>query len=362
MLDARIGRLRAAPWVAVWLVAGSVSCGSEPGNERESGCTPGETENCTCPDGTVSVRSCATDRVFGECQCEGATPGTGGALTGGAGGLTGGSPGAGGTGTGGIPLGSGGDLGSGGLLGSGGDPGSGGFIGSGGELASGGTGVGGELGSGGWGWPGFGGDPGDGGTPGVGGDPGDGGTPGVGGNAGDGGEPGVGGVVGSGGSTGTGGADCSNGPLETSIPNCVLEPLPSTGDFHQDCVDNINQFRWVCQCLPPLERWVEGEDCANQMAEYDWNTGVPHDGFMSDICEPSGNGQCECPGWDSIESITQGSQWYDSCLQMMWSEVDEPSGEQGHYEAMSSTSYTRVACGIYEGSDGEVYSVQNYSR
>jgi hypothetical protein len=46
----------------------------------------------------------------------------------------------------------------------------------------------------------------------------------------------------------------------------------------------------------------------------------------------------------------------------MWSEVDDPTGEQGHYEAMSSTSHTMVACSIYEGPDGEVYSVQNYSR
>ncbi len=167
--------------------------------------------------------------------------------------------------------------------------------------------------------------------------------------------------MGSGGSA-TGGADCSDGPLEISTPDCILEPLPSTGDYHQDCVDNINQFRALCQCLPPLDRWLEGEACADQMAEYDYGTGVFHDGFSSGICDPSGTGQCECPSWNSVESITQGSNWGDSCLQMMWSEVDEPQGEQGHYEAMSSTRYTMVACGIYEAPDGEVWAVQNYSR
>lgn len=52
----------------------------------------------------------------------------------------------------------------------------------------------------------------------------------------------------------------------------------------------------------------------------------------------------------------------ESCLEMMWHEVDNPAGEQGHYEAMSSTSYTRVACGIHVGPDGDVWAVQNYDR
>jgi hypothetical protein len=47
---------------------------------------------------------------------------------------------------------------------------------------------------------------------------------------------------------------------------------------------------------------------------------------------------------------------------MMWSEVDNPSGEQGHYLAMSGQEYTRVACGLYQTPEGDVWSVQNYSR
>jgi hypothetical protein len=138
--------------------------------------------------------------------------------------------------------------------------------------------------------------------------------------------------------------------------------LPSTGDYHQDCVNEINQFRWQCQCLPPLERWPEGEACADQMAQYDYQNNVAHGGFMANLCDPSGSAQCECPGWGSVESITQGTSRMESCLAMMWHEVDNPGGEQGHYEAMSSTRYTAVACGIYEGPDGDVWAVQNYTR
>jgi len=159
-----------------------------------------------------------------------------------------------------------------------------------------------------------------------------------------------------------GGGACDSGPLAESVANCVIEPPASTGDYHQDCVNTVNKIRWDCQCLPPLERWTEGEACADQMAEYDYNDGGAHAGFRAGICDPSGTAQCECPGWGSVESITQGTQRMESCLAMMWHEVDNPSGEQGHYQAMSNTRYTAVACGIYEGSNGQVWALQNYTR
>ena len=63
--------------------------------------------------------------------------------------------------------------------------------------------------------------------------------------------------------------------------------------------------------------------------------------------------------WSSWESITQGTDFYEACLAMMWHEVDDPSGEQGHYENMSDEGYTRVACGLYV-TEGEVWAVQNF--
>lgn len=145
---------------------------------------------------------------------------------------------------------------------------------------------------------------------------------------------------------------CESGPLALPIAGCMPEPLPSTGDPAQDCVDRINQFRWECQCLPPLMRWTDGEACASSNAEYD-STRSPHDGFRSGMCE-SGSGQNECPGWGSIDQTISG------CLQQMWDEgPGEPFIEHGHYLNMTNSSFTMVACGFYEGPTG-VWAVQNF--
>lgn len=90
------------------------------------------------------------------------------------------------------------------------------------------------------------------------------------------------------------------------------------------------------------------------MAEYD-STRSPHSGFRDGICG-GGYGQNECPGWPGIASTVSG------CLQQMW---DEGPGDfygpppHGHYINMSSTSFSRVACGFYEGSSG-TWAVQNF--
>ena len=144
--------------------------------------------------------------------------------------------------------------------------------------------------------------------------------------------------------------------MATPIAGCAPTPLASTGDPHQDCVNRINQFRCACQGLPPLARWTEGEACADQMAQYDHDHPAnPHQAFRDHICG-SPSAQNECPGWPSVTDTVTG------CLQQMW---DEGPGDfngpppHGHYINMSSTRYTMVACGFYEGSAG-VYALQNF--
>lgn len=120
--------------------------------------------------------------------------------------------------------------------------------------------------------------------------------------------------------------------------------MPSTGDIYEDCVRRINQFRCECQHLQPLMRWREGEACADMDCVYD-STRSAHAGFLAGICA-SGSAQNECPGWGGAAGIIDG------CLQLMW---DEGPGDfygppaHGHYINMSSTSYTRVACGFGAG-------------
>jgi hypothetical protein len=165
-------------------------------------------------------------------------------------------------------------------------------------------------------------------------------------------------IPGSGGDDGTGGDGdpCANGPLERPIPNCRPEAAPSMGDLHADCVARINRFRWECQCLPPLERWTEGESCTDSNAQYDSVNGV-HASFYDIPCGSGGRAQNECPGWPSTQHIVTG------CLQAMWDEGPEdgnPNTVNGHYESMASTTYTRVACGFYTTPDGDVWGVQNF--
>jgi hypothetical protein len=133
---------------------------------------------------------------------------------------------------------------------------------------------------------------------------------------------------------------CDNGPLSAPIPNCRPAPYPSTGDFKEDCVQRINQLRWECQCLPPLQRWTEGESCADEQAAHDASLNAPHDGFRNRICSPSGFGQNECPNYGTPDRAI------GTCLQQMW---DEGPGEDfqkhGNYINMTSSRFSKVACG-----------------
>lgn len=147
---------------------------------------------------------------------------------------------------------------------------------------------------------------------------------------------------------------CPSGPLSAPIADCAPVPMASTGDPAQDCVNRINQFRWECQCLPPLARWTEAESCTSMHGEYD-STRSPHSGFRDGICEPRASAENECPGWSSVDDTVE------NCLQAMWAEgPGEPFSVHGHYINMSSTRYTEVACGFYTTPSGSVWAVQNF--
>ena len=226
------------------------------------------------------------------------------------------------------------------------DPGTGGSAGSGGSGGSGGAaGSGGAVGTGGTGGCVF-------GCGGSGGTAGSGGTGGTAGSGGSGGSGGTGGAGGTGGDPG----DCAGGPLSAPIPNCTPTPVPDTGDIHADCAARINQFRWDCQCLPPLSQWVSGESCADSNAEYDSVNGV-HASFSAIPCGSGARAQNECPNWPSNQAVISG------CLQAMWDEGPEdgnPNTVNGHYETMATSTYTRVACGFFTTPSGNVWGVQNF--
>lgn len=296
----------------------------------------------------VLVAACSSDIKSSPGTAAGGTAGNGTTSSGGATvGGTVGQPATGGTPSGGI---SNGGTSSGGTPSQGGTVSTGGTSGSGGAATSGG--LSGQTGGG----P-------NGGSVATGGNPTSGGSNGgndatTGGSQSGGGPVGGStGMAGTGGNGMSGGDGCDSGPLDAPVPNCAPDPPPSTGDFYQDCVDRINQFRWDCQCLPPLERYTEAEDCADQHAQYDYEVDQAHAGIQAGICQPGQGSQNECPDYAPRFDIV------DYCLQQMW---DEGPGSDfqahGHYINMSDTNVTRVACGRYETPEGNIWSVQNFFR
>lgn len=123
------------------------------------------------------------------------------------------------------------------------------------------------------------------------------------------------------------------------------------GDVAQFCVDTINKHR-ASIGLPPYERWFEAEVCSDGEAKSDSVSGKPHGAF----------GQCsefaqnECPDWPGAPADIIGP-----CLQMMWDEgPGSDFSKHGHYINMSSTNYTKVACGFWSTPKGTVWAVQNF--
>lgn len=174
----------------------------------------------------------------------------------------------------------------------------------------------------------------------------------TGGTVGTGGRMGTGGTVGTGGGRmGTGGTTGSGGT--TGTPGDAGAPADgggSTSAASQLCVDTINMYRATLG-LPPYARWVEQEACTSQAALTDSQTGMAHSSF-GDCGE---NAQNECPNWNgSLESIVAG------CLKLMWDEGPGTGPAHGHYNTMSSTRYTRVACGFSTGSNGRTWATQNF--
>ena len=114
------------------------------------------------------------------------------------------------------------------------------------------------------------------------------------------------------------------------------------------CVSTINQLR-ASKGLSPLARWSATEACADGQAANDGSKNAAHGAFGT--CGEVA--QNECPGWPAPAATT-----IPKCLQAMWAEG--PGG--GHYEAMSSRLYTKVACGFgtAAGTPRSIWAVQNF--
>lgn len=137
----------------------------------------------------------------------------------------------------------------------------------------------------------------------------------------------------------------SNGSSSGDTMSGEIERSGISGNAAEICVATINEYR-KSKGLPPYARWTENEPCSDQQAASDGKTSDPHGAFGT--CEE--RAQNECPGWSGPAETM-----ISDCLKAMWGEG--PGG--GHYEAMASTRYTKVACGFANG-EGGIWSVQNF--
>ncbi|AKU97162.1 hypothetical protein AKJ09_03826 [Labilithrix luteola] len=148
------------------------------------------------------------------------------------------------------------------------------------------------------------------------------------------------------------GGDDSNstdGSAGNDNSSSVTEGATVTADgdsLAELCVNTINAYRATLD-LPPYERWSDAEVCANGEAKSDSESGKAHGAFPN--CGEFG--QNECPDWSGDPKTA-----LPKCLRAMWNEG--PGG--GHYEAMRSSKYKKVACGIAETSKGTFWAVQDF--
>jgi hypothetical protein len=151
----------------------------------------------------------------------------------------------------------------------------------------------------------------------------------------------------------------SPGPAATPAPQPVPQPVPNpaagTDPFERAralCVARINEYR-ARVAVGPVSRRPDKEACGDNQARSDARTRTAHGAFGQ--CRESA--QNECPGWSGSLDVV-----VERCLAMMFAEGPGSGPEHGHYVNMTDRDYRGVACGIFSGSDGEVWMVHDFFR
>lgn len=146
---------------------------------------------------------------------------------------------------------------------------------------------------------------------------------------------------------GTGSLGCA---AETTTDAGTPGTVAATGAA-QVCVDTINGYRATLK-LPALVRWTDQESCAGDQAGSDAQSQKAHGAFGN--CGEFA--QNECPDWPG-----RPEQLIRACLKAMWEEGPGADFQShGHYLNMSSTKFTKVACGFRETGAGKLWSVQDF--
>jgi hypothetical protein len=133
-----------------------------------------------------------------------------------------------------------------------------------------------------------------------------------------------------------------DGAPDASIDTGPSDPFAAARAL---CARTINNYR-AGVGLAPLAPW-NADTCSDSQARSDGLSRTAHGAFG--MCDETA--QNECPGWPG--TITQA---LTSCLAAMWEEG--PGG--GHYDNMTTTWRTDVACGFYQTAGGRWWIVQDF--
>jgi hypothetical protein len=117
-------------------------------------------------------------------------------------------------------------------------------------------------------------------------------------------------------------------------------------------VARINDYRARVGAGPVSQR-ADKESCADNQARSDAQSRTAHGAFGQ--CRESA--QNECPGWSGSLDVV-----VERCLAMMFAEGPGAGPEHGHYVNMTDRNVRGAACGIFTGSDGEIWMVHDFFR
>lgn len=126
-------------------------------------------------------------------------------------------------------------------------------------------------------------------------------------------------------------------------------------EIRQFLIDKINKYR-VSLNLPEVQRWEEGEVCADQSTLNDFNSNIAHE---KGICEESAH--IICPMYKTMDLIKS------YCIESIETEGPPPSlcteacyRKHERYVILTNPSYTKVAIGIYKMPNGRYMVSMNF--
>jgi hypothetical protein len=143
----------------------------------------------------------------------------------------------------------------------------------------------------------------------------------------------------------------------TPTPGAPSQPTPAPSSdpvarARSLCVARINDYR-ARVGAPPVTQRTDKESCGDAQARSDAQTRTAHGSFGQ--CRESA--QNECPGWSGSLDVV-----VERCLAMMFAEGPGSGPEHGHYVNMTDRNYRGVACGIFSGTNGEIWMVHDFFR